>query len=54
VLVELTAANELDLAMLNPELANAFGSQVLELLRGARGRLSEHAWRACAGTLEEH
>lgn len=46
VFVELTAANELDLVLVNPQIGAAWGPGMLELLRGARHRLSDAAWGA--------
>lgn len=46
VFVELTAANELDLVLVNPEIAAAWGPGMLELLRGARHWMSDAAWTA--------
>jgi hypothetical protein len=51
VFVELTAANELDIAMVNPDFATEFGAELLELLRGAKGRLSARTWTCCTETL---
>jgi len=45
--VELTAANELDLVMVNASWARDAGPQLLELLRGTRTRLGAAAWHAC-------
>jgi hypothetical protein len=52
VFVELTAANELDLVMVNPVWRTQVGPGLFELLRGARPRLSDAAWDACSSTLE--
>jgi hypothetical protein len=52
VFAELTAANELDIAMVNPDFAPEFGAQLLELLRGVKSRLSSPAWKCCRETLE--
>jgi hypothetical protein len=49
--VELTAANELDLAMVNPAFAHKFGNQLFTLIQGARRRLSDPAWTCCVETL---
>jgi hypothetical protein len=49
--VELTAANEIDLAMVNVEFANRFGAQLMSLFTRARSRLSSRAWTACTEVL---
>jgi hypothetical protein len=51
VFVELTAANELDLILANPQLAGQWAPALFDLLRGAKRRLSEPAWRCCTETL---
>ena len=51
VFVELTAANELDIIMVNPGVAEAFGAGLLKLLRGAQGRLGA---RLPGGSLPRH
>jgi hypothetical protein len=45
-LVELTAANELDIAKINSGFRAQLGKQLIALFQGAqaRGRLSERAW----------
>jgi hypothetical protein len=45
-LVELTAANELDIAKMNSDFRAQLGKQLIALFHGAqaRGRLSERAW----------
>ena len=47
VCTELTAANELDIAKVNPEFAAEVGPELLHLLQGARHRLRDAAWRDC-------
>ena len=49
--VELTAANELDLAIVNDDFACQFGADLLALFRRARDRLSDPAWEACSRVL---
>jgi hypothetical protein len=51
VLVELTAANELDIVTVNPAWGAQMGPGLLDLLGGARHRLSDAAWEACTSTL---
>ncbi len=51
VLVELTAANELDIVMVNPAWGAQVAPELLDLLRSARRRLSEAAWHGCVSTL---
>jgi hypothetical protein len=51
VLVELTAANELDIVTVNPDWGRQVGPGLLDLVRGARARLREparDAWDAWA------
>jgi hypothetical protein len=51
VLAELTAANELDIVTVNPDWGRTIGPGLLDLVRGARARLSEparSAWDAWA------
>ena len=45
--VELTAANELDLAIVNDDFARRFGADLLALFGSARDRLSGPAWEDC-------
>jgi hypothetical protein len=52
VLAELTAANELDIVMVNPAWGAEMGPGLIDLLGAARHRLSASAWEACASTLE--
>jgi len=52
VLTELTAANELDIVMVNPEWGARVGPGLLDLLRPARHRMSGPAWDAWTSTLE--
>ena len=49
--MEITAANELDVFAHNLELARRYGSEFLELLRGARTWLSRSAWAAAQHAL---
>ncbi len=51
VLTELTAANELDIVMVNPAWGAQMAPGLLDLLGAARHRLSEPAWEACASIL---
>lgn len=50
-LAELTAANELDLARIDPVFRAAWGSQLLGLFGRFRPLLSEPAWRECQAVL---
>jgi hypothetical protein len=52
VFVELTAANELDLVMVNSAWRTRVGPGLLELLRGTRSRLSDAGWDAWVSTVE--
>ena len=51
VLAELTAANELDIVMVNPTWGAQMAPGLLDLLGAVRHCLSESAWEACASTL---
>lgn len=46
-IVEITAANELDVLAHNAELAARYGADLYGLFARARGLLSEAAWQAC-------
>lgn len=48
---ELTAANELDLARLDPEFRSRWGPALLSLFTGFRPLLSRPAWSDCASVL---
>ncbi|WP_329376332.1 hypothetical protein OG625_02110 [Streptomyces sp. NBC_01351] len=50
---ELTAANELDLARVDPAFRAAWGGELLALFGRFRGLLSEPAWRECQAVLGE-
>jgi pimeloyl-ACP methyl ester carboxylesterase len=49
--VEVTAANELDALAHNAALAAEHGAGLFALFAGARGRMSDAAWRACVDLL---
>src|SRR5207244_7998014 len=49
--IELTAANELDVLARSEELAARYGATLLDLFTRARPLLSSSAWRACVGQL---
>jgi len=51
VLTELTAANELDIVIVNPAWGARNATGLLDLLRDARARLSDVAWETCESTL---
>jgi hypothetical protein len=46
---ELTAANELDIAQVNPDFRAQHGAELRDLFTGWRDLLSESAWRAVRG-----
>ncbi|MFI9271001.1 DUF6817 domain-containing protein [Kitasatospora sp. NPDC052896] len=48
---ELTAANELDIAAVSPEMRDRFGPALLELFTRWRPLLSEPAWEHCRDVL---
>ncbi|MFF4590413.1 DUF6817 domain-containing protein [Streptomyces sp. NPDC001388] len=48
---ELTAANELDIAMVSPEIRGRYGPALLELFTRWRHLLSEPAWECCRNVL---
>ncbi|MEV0411217.1 DUF6817 domain-containing protein [Streptomyces sp. NPDC050448] len=48
---ELSAANELDLARIDPSFRTAHGPGLLALFASLRGLLSEPAWRDCQAVL---
>ncbi|MGW3209217.1 DUF6817 domain-containing protein [Streptomyces sp. NPDC001135] len=48
---ELTAANELDIAAVSPEVRSRYGSHLLDLFTGWRPLLSESAWAHCRSVL---
>ncbi|MCX5010065.1 hypothetical protein OG765_03555 [Streptomyces sp. NBC_00555] len=48
---ELSAANELDLARIDPAFREAWGAELLALFGRFRGLLSEPAWRECQAGL---
>ncbi|MFJ9692265.1 DUF6817 domain-containing protein [Kitasatospora sp. NPDC101183] len=48
---ELTAANELDIAAVSPEMRARYGPALLELFTGWRPLLSEPAWEHCRKVL---
>lgn len=48
---ELTAANELDIAAVSPQMHSRFGSQLFELFTSWRPLLSEPAWEHCRKVL---
>jgi hypothetical protein len=48
---ELTAANELDIAAVSPEMRGRFGPALLELFTRWRPLLSEPAWEHCRNVL---
>ncbi|APU44872.1 hypothetical protein BSL84_32360 [Streptomyces sp. TN58] len=50
-LAELSAANELDLARVDPAFRAAWGGELLALFGRLRGLLSEPAWRECQAVL---
>ncbi|MFE5488869.1 DUF6817 domain-containing protein [Streptomyces virginiae] len=52
-LVELSAANELDLARIDPAFRAAWGGELLSLFARLRGLLSEPAWRECQAVLAD-
>jgi len=49
--MELTFANELDIARNNPDFVTTHGSQLLALFSRTRGLVSEAAWRDCSRVL---
>ncbi|MGH8981144.1 MAG: DUF6817 domain-containing protein [Acidimicrobiales bacterium] len=49
--VELTVANELDIAMADPSSITRWGAQLFGLCRRARERLSEPGWQTCVTVL---
>ncbi len=49
--LELTAANELDIVLVNPDIARAWGTEFEAFLRGAPQWLSEDALEAWAGAV---
>jgi catechol 2,3-dioxygenase-like lactoylglutathione lyase family enzyme/ubiquinone/menaquinone biosynthesis C-methylase UbiE len=53
-LVEITAANELDVVRHNPAMAAEHGAGLLELFTRVRERLSPAAWRDCLAVLAQH
>jgi hypothetical protein len=53
-LVEITAANELDVLAHNTELAQRHGPALYLLFARSRELLSARAWHACAGQLARY
>ncbi|MET9885433.1 DUF6817 domain-containing protein [Streptomyces sp. NPDC006430] len=49
---ELSCANELDLARIDPAFRTAWGPDLLALFTRSRGLLSEPAWRDCRAVLD--
>ncbi|MGI5135213.1 MULTISPECIES: hypothetical protein [unclassified Streptomyces] len=50
---ELTAANELDIVAVSPELRTRYGADLRDLFTRWRPLLSEAAWAHCRSVLDE-
>ncbi|MEU2427078.1 DUF6817 domain-containing protein [Streptomyces sp. NPDC007851] len=50
---ELTAANELDIAAISPEVRSRYGADLLDLFTRWRPLLSEPAWAHCRSVLDQ-